>query len=57
MNYRIIIGSTIYYAKDVEASSSDEALILATKKLKDGAFLEWREVEADSFVYDVMEVE
>ena len=56
MNYKIIIGSTIYYTKEVEANSQDEAFLMANAKLEAGDFLSWREIDADSFVYDVMEV-
>jgi len=55
MAYRVIIGSTIYYAKDIEAESDSDALVKAHEALKDGAFTEWREVEVDSFVYDVLQ--
>ena len=55
MNYKIIIGSTIYYTKEVEANSQEEALTMANNELESGNFLSWRDIDADSFVYDVME--
>lgn len=54
MSYRVIIGSTIYYAKDIDADSDSDALVKAHAALKDGKFTEWREAETDSFVYDVL---
>ena len=54
MNFKIIIGSTIYYSKDVEANSQEEAFEIANNRLASGEFTEWREIDADSFVYDVL---
>ena len=53
MNFKIIIGSTIYYTKDVEANSDEEAFEMANNELASGNFLSWRDADVDSFVYDV----
>ena len=53
-NYKMIIGSTIYYTKDVEANSQEEAFEIANNRLASGEFTEWREIDTDSFVYDVL---
>ena len=56
MNYRIIIGSTTYYAKDIEANSSEEAFTQAHDSLKSGEFTEWKTAEFDSSIYDILEM-
>ncbi len=52
--FKVTVASTIYYQAEVEAELMEEI----EKDIRNGDldFTEWREVDLDSHIYDIVEV-
>lgn len=53
-NYKVIIASTIYYEAVLNAKSEEDI----EEYFDNGAidFTEWKEIDLDSHIYDIVEV-